>query len=204
MIMTETEGGGPVPEGDSRFAHRFLYIEKVVIKKQKLFENPDEYKGKYIFFSHTSEIWREKYTSYYVGLFEGIELKPKFMSRKKDVPYMRITNQEEIHNEMSPYMALDTTETKSYRIEDIDEDVTVVNPQLGPSQTIFSFLTPRERVSFLGIRRKGVGVVKRNTHTNAQKNTEKHIKKNSVGTTTTTTIFLLGLVWMRPLYFYFL
>jgi len=180
--MAESERG-PVTKGDG---YRFLNIEKVVIKKQELFENPHKYKGKYIFFSHTSEIWRQKHTSHYVGLFEGIELKSKFMSKKKDVPYIRIMNQEEIYNEMSPYMALDTTETKSYRIEDIDEDVTVANPQLGPSHTIFSFLTPRERVSFLGetsgesphkkVKRGGGGKTKR-THKRIKKHRKTYKKK---------------------------
>ncbi len=108
--------------------------------KSVLFDKPDKYKGKIIYFSITTRTF-ETTTTHYIGKFDGIE-SAVVSPNKKAVDYIRVLDKEEIRNEddIIQYMVQDQKKLSLYKKGDIDNEITVVDPQPGPSSHIFSFL----------------------------------------------------------------
>lgn len=108
--------------------------------KSVLFDKPDKYKGKTIYFSITTRAFQTT-TTHYIGKFDGIETAAVFPNKKK-VDYIRVLDKEEIQNEndILQYMVQDPKKLSLYKKEDIDNEITVVDPEPGPSSHIFSFV----------------------------------------------------------------
>jgi hypothetical protein len=108
--------------------------------KSVLFDKPDKYKGKIIYFSITTNAFQTT-TTHYIGKFDGIETASVFPTNKQ-VDYIRVLDKEEIYNEndIIQYMVQDQKKLSLYKKGDIDNEITVVDPEPGPSSHIFSFL----------------------------------------------------------------